>query len=99
MGALPELAPIGENHILRSSSVIQKVSYSPRRISDKTFDPTGIQLLRLNFKPVRVTAGGTLLTERKDLKETGYTVEPAAQGDYIVQVRYQGSPEVVVEGK
>ena len=27
MGAVPEFAPIGQNHLLRSTSVIQKVTY------------------------------------------------------------------------
>ncbi|MHB1939066.1 MAG: hypothetical protein ACYCOR_21225 [Acidobacteriaceae bacterium] len=99
MGALPELAPIGANHILHSSSVIQKVSYGPQRISYKTFDSEGTQVLRLKFKPARISAGGVMLVERKDLKEPGYTLEPCAQGDYIVRLRYQGSHEVVVEGR
>lgn len=30
MGAIPQFAPIGENHLLRSSSVVQKVAYGPR---------------------------------------------------------------------
>ena len=36
MGALPDLAPVGQNHLLRSSSIVQKVTYSPGRISYKT---------------------------------------------------------------
>jgi hypothetical protein len=54
--------------------------------------------LRLNFNPTRVTAGQTLLAERKDLKEAGYTVE-AAQADFIVRLRHTGSTEIVVEGR
>jgi hypothetical protein len=98
MGALPDLAPIGESHILRSSSVIQKVNYAPRRITYQTFDSAGTQVMRLNFKPVVVTAGSRPLVERKDLKEPGYTVEPN-QGDYIVRLRQVGATEVVVEGR
>jgi hypothetical protein len=98
MGALPEHAPVGESHVLRSSSVVQKVSYGPRRVSSTTFDSEGTQVLRLNFKPVRVTDGQTLLAERKDLNEPGYTIDSSAT-DYIVRIRYRGSPEVVVEGK
>jgi hypothetical protein len=96
MGALPQLAPIGESHILRSSSVVQKVSYAPRRISYKTFDSDSIQVLRLNFKPVRVTAGQTVLSERKDLNDPGYTLE-STQSDFIVRLRHTGSPEIVLE--
>ena len=99
MGALPDLAPLGENHILRSTSVIQKVSYGPHRVAYKTFDSAGTQVLRLNFKPSRVAAGNSAMTERKDLKEAGYTIEAAAQGDYIVRVRQAGANDVLIEGK
>jgi hypothetical protein len=97
MGALPELAPVGESHLLRSSTVVQKVNYAPKRVSYKTFDSEGIQVLRLNFKPVRVTAGQTVLTERKDLNGPGYTLEPV-QSDFIVRLRHTGSPDITLEG-
>jgi hypothetical protein len=97
MGALPELAPVGESHLLRSSTVVQKVNYAPKRISYKTFDSEGTQVLRLNFKPVHVTAGQTVLTERKDLDAPGYTLEPV-QSDFIVRLRHTGSPEITLEG-
>lgn len=99
MGALPDLAPIGESHILRSTSVIQKVSYSHNRIAYKTFDSTGTQVARLSFKPAKVTVGGSSLRERSDLKEPGFTIEAAAQGDYIVRVRQAGGNDVVIEGR
>jgi hypothetical protein len=96
MGALPELAPMGQSHILHSSSVIQKVAYAPRRVTYKTFDDQGTQVLRLNFKPGRITAGQVLLQERSDLKQPGYMLQ-ALDGDYIVRLRHSGSSEIVVE--
>ncbi len=99
MGALPDLAPIGENHILRSTSVIQKVSYSHNRIAYKTFESAGTQVARLNFKPAKVTVGGSSLPERNDLKEPGFTLEAAAPGDYIVRIHQAGGNEVVIEGR
>jgi len=98
MGALPDLAPVGENHLLRSSSVVQKVTYGPRRITFKTFDPEATTVLRLNFKPVKIQAGSLALTERKDLSEAGFTVQSIGS-DYIVRLRHMGSPDVVIEGK
>ena len=38
MGAIPEFAPIRENHLLRSSSVVTHVSYGNVSIEYKTFD-------------------------------------------------------------
>jgi len=99
MGALPELAPVGENHVLRSSSVIQSVAYEPDRVRYHTFDTSGTQVLRLAFKPVRIAAGNQALPERGDLKQPGFTIEPTGRGDYIVRVRQEGSADVAIEGK
>jgi hypothetical protein len=99
MGAVPDFAPAGEDHLLRSSSVVQKVSYADRSVAYRTFDKTANEVLRLNFKPARVTSGGAVLTERRDLKEEGYTVQPLPGGDYAVRVRHARSNEVSVTGK
>ncbi|MGH9351168.1 MAG: hypothetical protein ACRD2G_03240, partial [Terriglobia bacterium] len=96
MGAIPEFAPRGQNHLLRSSSVVQDVQYSGHRISYRTFDREGTGVLRLNFKPTRVTAGGEALEERQDLRQAGYTVHPLAGGDYVVQVRHVNSGDVTI---
>ena len=97
MGALPELAPVGENHILRSSSVIQKVSYAPHRISYRVFGTAGTAVLRLSFKPTRIKAGASVMVERRELNDTGYTIESAGH-DYIVRVKHRDSAEVLIEG-
>jgi len=97
MGALPELAPVGEDHVLRSSSMIQKVAYGSNRVWYKTFDSEGTTVLRLKFRPSRITAGSKLL-EREDLTEPGYTIK-AAGPDYIVRIKHAASNEITVEGK
>jgi hypothetical protein len=97
MGALPELAPMGEDHILRSSSAIQRVSYGPKRVWYKTFDTEAVSVLRLGFKPTRILAGTAPVLERNDLREAGYTIEASGK-DYIVRVRHTASSEVTVEG-
>ena len=38
MASLPEYAPADTDHLLRSSSVIQEISYQPYHISYRTFD-------------------------------------------------------------
>jgi hypothetical protein len=98
MGAVPEFAPVSQNHLLRSSSVVQKVSYGDRNVSYATFDKAGTEVLRLQFKPVRVTAGGSNLELLNDLNREGYTIGRAG-GDYVVRIRHVGSGEVSIEGK
>jgi len=98
MGAVPEFAPIGEDHLLRSSSVVQKVRYSARRIDYRTFDPAATEVLRLSFKPSRVTAGGVTLAQQHDSRENGYTVQPLSGGDWIVRIRHTTSGEISLGG-
>jgi|SRR5579872_133438 len=95
MGAIPEFAPAGENHLLRSSSVVQNVEYSQHKISYRTFDRSATEVLRLSFKPARITAGQTL-SERDDLREPGYTIRALAGGDYVVRIRHHDSKEILI---
>ena len=98
MGAIPEFAPVGENHLLRSSSVVQKVTYAEGSIQYRTFDPAAVEVLRLHFKPARITAGETILPPRENLQEDGFTVQPLAGGDFVVRVRHTRSGEIKIAG-
>jgi hypothetical protein len=98
MGAVPEFAPAGVDHILRSSSVVQKVKYAVRDVEYRTFDADATEVLRLRFKPSHVTAGGTSLKERSDTREAGYTLKSVAGGDWIVRVRHVSSGEIKLGG-
>ena len=98
MGAVPEFAPAGENHILRSSSVVQHVKYTARGVEYRTFDAAAVDVLRLNFKPTRVAAGGGELHERKDTAQAGYTLQPLPGGDWIVRVRHVNSSDMDLRG-
>jgi len=98
LGAMPEFAPIGQDHLLRSSSVVQKVQYGNRSVEYRTFAKSGTEVFRLSFKPVHVMAGGAALTQRSDLKEEGYTVQPLQGGDYVVRVHHTRSNELTVRG-
>jgi|YelNatPaOPRAMG01_1025707.scaffolds.fasta_scaffold27895_3 hypothetical protein len=99
MGAVPEWAPLHQNHLLHSSSVVQKVTYGTDRIEYKTFDAGATEVLRLNFKPQIVMAGGSELAERRDLKEQGYSLEALRGGGYVVRIRHVGSGEIAIQGK
>jgi hypothetical protein len=96
MGAIPEFAPAGENHLLRSSSVVQHVEYGEHTISYRTFDRSATEVLRLSFKPARITAGGQTLSERGDLREPGYTIRALEGGDYVVRIRHHDSREILI---
>ncbi len=98
MGAVPDFAPKGQDHLLHSSSVVQKVKYGSSSLDYQTFDKAGIEILRLTSKPARVVAGDSVLPLRGDLKDEGYTVEALAGGDYVVHVRHTRSNKISIEG-
>ncbi len=67
LGGISEFAPVGENHLLRSMSVVQHVSYGDHTVSYRTFDDAANELLRLNFIPARVTSVSEVRPTRNDL--------------------------------
>jgi hypothetical protein len=99
LGAVPAFAPKGENHLLHSSSPVQKVSYGQQAVTYRTFDPQATEALRLNFKPTRVLADDVALVLRNDLNGEGYTVQPLEAGDCVVRVRHLGSNQVSITAK
>ncbi|MGA2448294.1 MAG: hypothetical protein ABTD50_06450 [Polyangiaceae bacterium] len=96
MGAVPEWAPARENHILQSTSVVNRVDYGPGRIAWTTFDSDATETLRLTARPSRVSVGGVQLSQRTALDRQGFTVWPVASGGFVVRVRHRSSGEVVV---
>jgi hypothetical protein len=96
MGAVPELAPAGADHLLRSSSVVQKVHYASHSVQYRTFDASATEVLRLSFKPARVSAGGVVLHERADSRAAGYALQMLAGGDWILRVRHVDSGDVSI---
>jgi len=98
MGAVPEFAPPGSNHLLRSSSVVQKVSYGASSVRYRTFDSVATEVLRLHFKPSRITEGSSTIGLDSEPNKSGYTLESLPAGDWIVRIRHLGSRDIDVEG-
>ncbi len=95
MAAIPSLAPVGESHLLGSTSVVQRVAYSHDRITYRTFDADATEVLRLAFRPDSITAGGVALHPEASLKRAGYTLDQLAGGGFVVRIHHMRSGEVV----
>ena len=94
-----ELGASRENHVVRSSAVVNRIEYGPGAVIYSTFDapaPT-IDVLRLSYPPKTVSGEGKLPL-RHDLSANGYTVEKLPNGDCIVQVRHDGMKNIIIEG-
>ena len=87
MGWLPEeLGASRENHIMRTTAVVNTVVYGAGRVAYSTFDapaPT-TDVLRLSFVPANVTADGQPLPKINAPSGNGYTVKDLPNGDAIV---------------
>ncbi len=94
MGACPRLTPPGQNHLLRSTSVVRKVEYLPNEIRYSTFDGSAAEVLRLKSKPRSITAGGLALRQRP-LSDEGWTWESLKQGG-ILRLHHKSHPDVVI---
>lgn len=53
MGCLPELAPPGQNHLLRTATEIRDIMYSKEKISYRSL-PHSIELLKLSARPKEI---------------------------------------------
>ena len=96
-----ELGASRENHIVRSSAVVNSVIYGAGRIEYSTFDapPETVEVLRLAFRPRSIAAEGRSLRERADLNQNGYVVKPLPNGDAIVSLRHDGATHLRIAGR
>ena len=74
------------------------MKYGEHSVEYRTFDPSARDVLRLSFKPRQVAAGGAPLAEHDDLKTDGYTLQPLADGDWILRIRHSSSGKVSIKG-
>ncbi len=102
MAWTPELfGPKRENHIMRSTSVVNHVVYEKNRIEYSTFDAPDktIEVIRLAFKPVFVTADGQPLKPLAALNRNGYLLKHLPDGDYILEVRHDRAKNMMIKGQ
>ena len=96
LGAVPEWAPAGEDHLLRSTSVVPDVAYAPGTVRYRTFDVQGEEVLRLSFAPVSVTADAQPLARQGASERAGWTFD-AKTG--VLRVRRTTGRDVVVRSR
>lgn len=101
IGWLPEeLGASRENHLVRTSTVVDSIVYGNGTITYTTFDspPETIDVFRLSYVPTKISADGQDLLPRKDLKNNGYVIKKLPNGDAIVRIRHDGKKRIIVRG-
>ncbi len=91
LGAVPAWAPPGEDHLLRSSSVVVDVTYAPPEIRYRTFAQYGDDVLRLagRSRPPTVFIDGVIISRPPESRRFG-VVYDAATG--ILRIHRDGAP-------
>jgi len=101
MGWLPEeLGASRENHLVRSTAVVENIVYEKGALTYSTFDaPANTkEVLRLSFIPQSIMADGKKLRLRQDVEGNGYTVKALPNGDAILEIRHDGLKNLSIRG-
>lgn len=83
IAAIPEWAPIGEDHLLRTSSVVKAISYQSSEIKYVTFDNESEEVLRLSAKPRTISINGKNVKEIQNLTVEGWNWKPLEIGGIL----------------
>ena len=97
MAAAPQLAPDSADHLLRTSSIVKKISYDPGKISYTTFDDSSREVLRLTNKPTNVKVNGALLQEVGDDRIEGWRWQSLSSGGILTINQSSGNHIEVVK--
>ncbi len=95
--AVPEWAPADESHLLGSSSVITKMSYGQGSVTYSTFDRESTDVLRLDFVPESVTAGGRPISRKQVLPRdgSGFVFEESTR---VLRIRHSSARDIDIQG-
>jgi hypothetical protein len=96
--AVPEWAPPRENHILYSEAILKNVSYGDKKVEYYATVNSGVEYLRLAFRPAEITLNGVRLSQRTDPDRQGYTLRDLGNGDFAVNIRRMQWGNVNIKG-
>ena len=99
IAAVPEWSPAGENHLLRSTSVVQKIKYADKQIAYQTFDNDAHEVLRLISKPLSVSVNGSAIKEVKNKAAEGWLWEALSTGGILRIHHVKGAGVSIKLGK
>ena len=95
IAAIPEWSPAGENHLLKSTSVIQDIQYQPHRIEYKTFDSSAVEVLRLTVKPASVKVNTSKINPAKKPGELGWYWRSLDSGG-VLTIRHDNGNQIEI---
>jgi len=87
LASVPEWAPAGTDHILYSEGVLKNVSYKKMSVQYLPASNSGLEFIKLSFKPSLITIGQIKLEEASGLSKQGYLLKKLHDGDYSLTIR------------
>lgn len=95
LAAIPEWVP-AENHLLKSTSTVQKIRYDTNKITFNTFDSQSVVVLRLASKPKSVSVSGKELNQLTQLDGDGYIWKALDKGG-VIKLKYTNGTDVNIK--
>ena len=95
LAAIPEWAPAGENHLLKSSSVVQSVKYNNKNVRYRTWDDHADEVLRLASKPVTVTVNGKQIEQTETPVGEGWTWRQLDNGG-VLKISHESGHDIEI---
>jgi hypothetical protein len=96
MAAIPEFAPAGEDHLLRSTSVVQKLERADSHLFYETFDSSSDEVLRLRAAPAQVLVDRQPLRSEISQSGDGYLLRSLDGGGVRLEIRHRHGHRIEV---
>ena len=97
MAAAPQLAPANNDHLLRTSSIVKKISYQASKISYSIFDGSSKETFRLQAKPKKVIISGNEIKQVSDNVSEGWLWQSLESGGILKINQAQGAEVEIVK--
>lgn len=99
LASVPEWAPVAESHLLGFTSVVRSIRYDVNALQYETFDPAGVEVLKLAHPPKAIWAGAKKLKRARESRPgvNRYTVQAVQGGGFVVRVNHRGANAVKVQ--
>ena len=94
IAAIPEWVPAGENHLLKSTSIVQTIQYDQNSISYRTFDDASIEVIRAKSKPRFIKIGNETIEQRTKLDKQGWTWRALETGG-VLKIRHETRNHII----
>ncbi len=90
MEVFPELAPSGQNHLVKSSSVIRYIRYDEMKIEYDAFDNGSTEILRLTSKPKEVKVSGKVIAETDNDADNSWNWKSLGKDGILKIAKHEG---------